>query len=86
MRVVTDYATFAWLCDVIIEEDLRGNGLGAWMLEIVLNDPEMRSVKRWLLATSDAHSLYARFGFTPMAKPDVWMERILSKTDCTQPS
>lgn len=86
MRVVTDYATFAWLCDVIIEEGLRGKGLGTWMLEFVLNDPEMQSVTRWILATGDAHALYARFGFTPMAKPDVWMERILSKTDCTQPS
>ena len=86
MRVVTDYATFAWLCDVIIEEGLRGKGFGTWMLEFVLNDPEMQSVTRWILATGDAHALYARFGFTPMAKPDVWMERILSKTDCTQPS
>jgi N-acetylglutamate synthase-like GNAT family acetyltransferase len=83
-RVVTDFATFAWLCDVIVEEQYRGKGLGTWMLESVLSDPRLRDVTRWILATLDAHALYERLGFTPMARPDRWMERIQSKSDCTQ--
>ncbi|MGA2758736.1 MAG: GNAT family N-acetyltransferase [Candidatus Cybelea sp.] len=75
-RVVTDYSTFAWLCDVIIEEEHRGKGLGTWMIEAVLADPRVIHVGRWILATSDAHRLYERFGFTPMAHADRWMERV----------
>jgi GNAT superfamily N-acetyltransferase len=73
-RVVTDYATFAWVCDVIVDENYRGNGLGVWMMETVLADPQLRGVRRWTLATRNAHRLYARFGFNPLAKPDNWME------------
>jgi GNAT superfamily N-acetyltransferase len=73
-RVVTDYATFAWVCDVIVDEGYRGNGLGTWMLETVLADPHLRGVRRWTLATRNAHRLYARFGFIPLAKPGNWME------------
>jgi len=83
-RVVTDYATFAWLCDVIVDDAYRGKGLGAWIVEILLVDPALRDVRRWILATLDAHGLYERYGFTAMARPERWMERILSKTDCTQ--
>ncbi len=61
-RVVTDYATFAWVCDVIVDEEYRGNGLGVWMMETVLADPRLRGVRRWTLATRNAHALYARFG------------------------
>jgi GNAT superfamily N-acetyltransferase len=75
-RIVTDYSTFAWLCDVIIEEEHRGNGLGKWMIEVVLTDPNVSRVSRWILATSDAHRLYERFGFTRMANADRWMERV----------
>jgi GNAT superfamily N-acetyltransferase len=75
-RVVTDYSTFAWLCDVIVEEEHRGKGLGKWMLEEVLADTRLRHVSRWMLATSDAHHLYERYGFTPMAHADRWMERV----------
>jgi predicted N-acetyltransferase YhbS len=74
-RVVTDYSTFAWLCDVIVQEEHRGKGLGKWMMEVVLADPNLSHVGRWILATSDAHRLYERFGFTPMAHADCWMER-----------
>jgi GNAT superfamily N-acetyltransferase len=75
-RVVTDHATFAWLCDVIVEEEHRGKGLGKWMMEVVLADPRLRHVSRWILATSDAHHLYERYGFTRMAHADRWMERV----------
>ncbi|HLY01679.1 MAG TPA: GNAT family N-acetyltransferase [Candidatus Cybelea sp.] len=76
-RVVTDYSTFAWLCDVIIEEEYRGKGLGKWMMEVVLADPSVCHVRRWILATSDAHQLYERYGFARMAHSDRWMERVL---------
>jgi GNAT superfamily N-acetyltransferase len=75
-RVVTDFSTFAWLCDVIIEEQHRGKGLGKWMMEVVLADPRVCHVSRWILATSDAHHLYERYGFTPMAHAGRWMERL----------
>jgi GNAT superfamily N-acetyltransferase len=75
-RVVTDNATFAWLCDVIVEEKHRGKGLGKWMMEVVLADPRLCHVSRWILATSDAHRLYERYGFTPIAHADRWMERL----------
>jgi len=75
-RVVTDNATFAWLCDVIVEEKHRGKGLGKWMMEVVLADPRLCHVSRWILATSDAHRLYERYGFTRMAHAERWMERV----------
>jgi GNAT superfamily N-acetyltransferase len=75
-RVVTDYSTFAWLCDVIVEAEHRGKGLGKWMMEVVLADPRLCHVSRWILATSDAHSLYERYGFTRMAHAERWMERV----------
>ncbi len=67
MRVVTDYATFAWLCDVIIDQSYRGRGLGKWMLEVVLADDRLQPMSRWLLATADAHDLYRCHGFEVMA-------------------
>jgi GNAT superfamily N-acetyltransferase len=73
-RVVTDYATFAWICDVVVEETYRGDGLGVWMMETVLADPQLSGVRRWTLATRDAHELYARFGFNPLFHPGNWME------------
>jgi GNAT superfamily N-acetyltransferase len=73
-RVVTDYATFAWVCDVIVDEEYRGKGLGFWMMETVLADHQLRGVRRWTLATRNAHRLYARIGFIPLAKPGNWME------------
>jgi GNAT superfamily N-acetyltransferase len=83
-RVVSDYATFAWLCDVIVDKEYRGRGLGTWMMAVVLGDPSVRHVSRWILATSDAHGLYDRYGFTPLGHADRWMERIRSITDGTQ--
>ena len=74
-RVITDHATFAWLCDVFVAEAARGGGLGTWLVECVLEHPDLRGLKRILLATRDAHGLYAKLGFRPLAAPDRWMER-----------
>jgi predicted O-methyltransferase YrrM/GNAT superfamily N-acetyltransferase len=73
-RVVTDRATFAWLCDVWIEEPHRGEGLGQWLVETVVAHPDLQGLRRFLLATRDAHSLYARCGFQAPARPDAFME------------
>ncbi len=75
-RVITDYAIYAHLCDVFILEDHRGAGLGKWLIEVVLAHPGLQGVRRWTLATRDAHALYARYGFTPLAAPNQQMERI----------
>ena len=74
-RVVTDYATFAWLCDVFIHEDYRGRGLGKWLMDSILSHPQLQGLRRFILATRDAHGLYSQFGFTPMKNPERWMER-----------
>ena len=74
-RVVTDYATFAWLADVFIIEDYRGRGLGKWLVEVITTHPRLQGFRRWVLATEDAHELYRRFGFTELKLPERWMER-----------
>jgi len=74
-RVVTDYATFAWLADVFIIEDYRGRGLGKWLVEVITTHPRLQGFRRWVLATKDAHELYRRFGFTELKSPERWMER-----------
>ena len=73
-RVITDRSTFAYLCDVYVLEDHRGSGLGKWLIEVVTLHPILRQVRRFLLATRDAHSLYGPFGFTPLRAPDRFME------------
>lgn len=73
-RLVTDRATFAYLCDVYVLEELRGQGLGKWLIETVVAHPELQGLRRFVLATRDAHGLYARHGFTPLANPDQLME------------
>ena len=74
-RVVTDYATFAYLCDVYVLESHRGQGLGKWLIECVMAHPQLQGLRRFSLATRDAHELYAQFGFQPLAKPEAHMER-----------
>jgi GNAT superfamily N-acetyltransferase len=74
-RVVTDYATFAWIADVFVLPDYRGCGLSKWLMEVILSHPELQAFRRWVLTTKDAHSLYARFGFIPLHRPERWMER-----------
>jgi GNAT superfamily N-acetyltransferase len=76
-RVVTDYATFAWLCDVFILPAYRRFGLGKWMVECVVEHPDLKPLRRLLLATRDAHELYRKYGgFQPLGNPDRWMEKI----------
>lgn len=75
-RVVSDHATFAYLADVFVLDAFRGQGLGNWILECILDHPELQSLRRWLLATRDAHALYRRFGWVPLASPDRFMERL----------
>jgi GNAT superfamily N-acetyltransferase len=72
-RAVTDRATFAYLADVFVAENERGRGLGAWLVETVLAHPELKGLRRWLLATRDAHALYRRFGFGAVANPAIFM-------------
>lgn len=74
-RVVTDFATFAWLADVFVSEEHRGKGLGSWLIEVIVHHPELQGFRRWLLATKDAHELYRRVGFTELQTPERWMER-----------
>ena len=74
-RVITDRATFAYLGDVFVLEPWRGRGLSKWLVETIVADAELQGLRRWSLLTRDAHPLYARVGFTPLASPDRWMER-----------
>lgn len=79
-RVVTDYALFAYLADVFILEPYQGQGLGMWLLEVIFSDDELRGLRRWCLATQDAHGLYERYGFTELRAPERWMERFNADT------
>jgi GNAT superfamily N-acetyltransferase len=73
-RVVTDFATLAYLGDVFVLESHRGRGLGKWMLECILEHPALQGLRRWILLTRDAHGLYSQFGFTPVKTPERYME------------
>lgn len=73
-RVTTDYATFAYLSDVIIEQEYRNKGLGAWFVECIFKHPELQNLRRWCLATKDAHEFYKKFGFNMLSKPEMFME------------
>jgi len=74
-RIITDGATFAYVCDVFVLESHRGRGISKQMIAAAEAHPEIASTRRWLLATLDAHALYAKFGYTPLASPTRWMER-----------
>lgn len=80
-RVVSDFATFAWLADVFVIEEHRGHGLGTWLIEVIVNHPELQGLRRWLLATKDAHKLYRRIGFSELSAPELWMERFESSSN-----
>ena len=75
-RVVTDQAVFAYIMDVFILEEHRGQGLAKKLIAHMMNTPELADIKRWQLLTSDAHGLYERFGFAALAEPHKHMERI----------
>ena len=74
-RVLTDYATFAWIADVFVLNEHRGRGLSKWLMEVILAHPKLQGFRRWVLATKDAHELYRKFGFQELKRPERWMER-----------
>ena len=75
-RVVTDYATFAYLADVFVLPEERGKGLGRWLVESILAHPALQGLRRWLLGTRDAHGLYRKLGFGEPAAPFGFLERL----------
>jgi len=74
-RVVSDFATVAYLGDVFVLETHRGRGLSKWMMECVVQHPALQNLRRWILLTRDAHGLYKQFGFTPLKSAERYMER-----------
>ena len=84
-RVVTDYATFAWLADVYVLDEFRGEGLGKWLVEVILSHPELQNLRRWILGTRDAHELYRRFGFTEIEQPQFYMHKLEAASPVPQP-
>jgi GNAT superfamily N-acetyltransferase len=75
-RVVTDRATFAYLGDVFVLEEHRGRGLGVWLVDRIVAHPDLQGLRRFHLATADAHGLYARFGFLPHPRPEYLLDRL----------
>ena len=75
-RVVSDYSIFAYLCDVFIHEEYRAHGLGKWLIQTILEHPDLREMRRWVLVTNDAHELYKQFGFTSIDDPEHWMQML----------
>jgi len=73
-RVVTDYATYGYLADVFILDELQGKGLGTWLMEVIMAHPNLQGLRRFGLVTQDAHALYEKVGFQPLANPDRHME------------
>ncbi len=76
-RVVTDYVTIAYLEDVIVDDPLRGRGIGQWMIQSIMDSPMLREQHRWLLLTVDAQSFYEKLGFQKLDHPDWAMERVI---------
>jgi GNAT superfamily N-acetyltransferase len=74
-RVVSDYATFAYLVDVFVLKEHRGKGYSAALVAAVMAHPQLQGLRRFMLSTSDAHGLYAKFGFTPSSRPQTLMEK-----------
>jgi GNAT superfamily N-acetyltransferase len=73
-RVITDFTTFGYLADVYILVEHRGKGHGRWLLEEILQHPQLQNLRRFVLATKDAHHLYSQVGFKPLSKTERWME------------
>ena len=76
-RVITDYVVFAYVMDVFIDKKYRGKGYSSILVNAMMTEPKLQQVKIWRLATSDAHFLYQKFGFTCLAQPEKMMERII---------
>jgi GNAT superfamily N-acetyltransferase len=75
-RVISDRATIAYLGDLFVLPEHRGRGLAKWLMECIFSHSDLQGLRRWILATRDAHDLYRHFGFTPLANPDVFMELV----------
>jgi GNAT superfamily N-acetyltransferase len=75
-RAVTDYATFAWVCDVVVATNDRGQGIGRAMVSFMLTHPRLQGLRRWNLNTRDAQGVYAPLGFTTVTDPSAYMERL----------
>ena len=73
-RVISDFSTIAYLGDVFILEEYRGNGLSKWLVETIMSDPNLQGLRRWILLTADAHELYRKFGWKDISDPTKWME------------
>jgi GNAT superfamily N-acetyltransferase len=73
-RAVTDGATFCWIADVFVDESSRGRGVGRWLVATIVDELSSAGVLRFVLATRDAHGVYAHLGFEPLLVPDIWME------------
>lgn len=73
-RVVSDLATFAYIGDVYVLDEFRGRGLSKWLMETMIGHPELQGLRRWILATRDAHGLYEKYGFHELVHPERWME------------
>ena len=73
-RVITDFATFAYLADVFVVETSRGEGLGVWLMEVIMAHPSLQNLRRWMLVTRDAHGLYEKFGWRSLSNPERIME------------
>ena len=74
-RVVSDKATFAYIGDVFVIEAYRGRGLSKWLMQVIVEHPDLQGLRRWVLATRDAHGLYEQFDFAPLRFPERWMEK-----------
>jgi len=72
-RAITDKATFAWLADVFIDDRYRGQGLGKWLMEVIISHEDLKGLRRIMLGTKDAHGLYAQYGFIPLPYPERMM-------------
>ena len=83
-RVISDFSTYAYLADVFILPEHRGRGVGKFLLRCIVEDPRLQGLRRWSLATRDAHALYAQFGFRALAHPETYME-ILNREIYRQP-
>lgn len=74
-RVVSDKATFAYIGDVFVLTEYRGTGLSKWLMKVIVDHPELQGLRRWVLATKDAHGLYAQYEFSELRHPERWMEK-----------
>ena len=74
-RVISDFATFAYVGDVFVLQEFRGQGLSKWLMETIVSHPDLQGLRRWVLATRDAHGLYKQFNFEALRFPERWMER-----------